>query len=146
MKVSLAMASDHPLLGLGTGGYVQELHRYRHRAGAMYSVPNAPVETHLPYLGILAENGIIGFGILIVLIGSVIANLLSVIRQRADKFMSITAVGVLSSFAGYLVILCFLPSFTNEIGWVLMALAVVLSALSSREESEEFLVHEPQPS
>jgi O-antigen ligase len=136
-QIALVMASDNPILGLGTGGYLEEIHRYRRRANATRYVPGVPVELHIPYLGILAENGIIGFAVFTTMILSVVRNLHSTSRGSTDDFFHLMGAGNLASFIGFLVILLFLPSFPNEIGWMLMALSVILSTVRFQNNPSE---------
>jgi hypothetical protein len=107
-------------------------------------IPRVPIDIHMPVFGVLAETGIVGFTIFSALVMSVIGELYLTIRRRDNHFTSVMAIGALSSFAGFVALLCFMPSFSNEIGWLLMGLAVALTGIRSIETSAAERDREPQ--
>lgn len=137
LRTTFAMARDHPLMGVGVGGFIEETHRYKYRAGAAEDLPGVAIDVHMPFFGVIAETGIIGFTVFLALIFSVAGELFLTIRNREDNFASLMAMGVLSSFVGFIVLLCFMPSFSNEIGWLMMGLAVVLAGIRVGGEAPE---------
>ena len=146
LRTTFAMVEDHPLIGVGVGGFIEETHRYKYRAGATEDLPGVAIDVHMPFFGVIAEMGIIGFTVFLALILSAAGELLLTIRNRDDHFASIMAIGVLSSFVGFVVLLCFMPSFSNEIGWLMMALAVVLAGLRTEGAATETLPVESRAS
>jgi len=138
LRTTAAMAVDHPFMGVGVGGFIEETHRYKYRAGAAEDLPGGvAIDVHMPFFGVLAETGIIGFTVFLSLIFSVAIELFLTIRNRDDNFASIMAMGVLSSFVGFVILLCFMPSFSNEIGWLMMGLAVVLAGMRIEDQATE---------
>jgi hypothetical protein len=146
LRTTFAMAADHPIIGVGVGGFIEETHRYKYRAGAAEDLPEVAIDIHMPFFGVIAEMGIIGFTVFLALILSVATELFLTIRNRDDNFASIMAMGVLSSFVGFIALLCFMPSFSNEIGWLMMALAVILAGLRLEGAATEALPAELQAS
>ncbi|MEP7290097.1 MAG: O-antigen ligase family protein [Chloroflexota bacterium] len=92
------MWQDYPLFGVGVGQFQFENKYYISRAFALYGDRVA----HNMYVTILAENGVVGFGIFIAWLASIALELWHTLRAARDKdIMSLTAVWLIV-LAGFL--------------------------------------------
>jgi putative inorganic carbon (hco3(-)) transporter len=76
---ALYMFLDHPLLGVGTGFYRVNYHYYANLVGM--SVKSEERESHTLYLGLAAENGILGLGCFMLFLYLLARNLLQMHKQ-----------------------------------------------------------------
>ena len=126
--MSTAMFLDHPLLGIGTGNYYTEYSRYLREAPTNASYINKK-PNHNAYLQTLAENGIIGFSIFIVLLFSILADI-SFVLMRGPPDMKYLGTGILASYIGFLYCMSVYPAVGVEFGWIIIAFACCLSKLA----------------
>ncbi|MFL5846835.1 MAG: O-antigen ligase family protein [Solirubrobacteraceae bacterium] len=89
-KVALKAAADHPLKGVGTGGFGPEWMRER-------TIGEVVRDAHSLYLETLAELGIIGLLLLAVLIGSIFACARAAYRE--DPALAAGPIAALTAFA-----------------------------------------------
>ncbi|MDQ3449629.1 MAG: O-antigen ligase family protein [Actinomycetota bacterium] len=66
--VGLAMAEDHPILGVGLGNFIRREPEYQRATGEFIS--EGVIAPHNLYLELLAETGVVGLAALLLLIGS----------------------------------------------------------------------------
>lgn len=83
MQDAFKIVKDHPLLGVGSGGWNAEYRKYR---SFLYFTS----EVHNHYLQVLVENGVLGFVIFIILWIVVFLNIYKAYRLRKD-FLIINA-------------------------------------------------------
>jgi len=135
-RQSIEMVRDHPFLGVGTGNYLTEYHNY------LSVRPRLSRQTfgwlHNSYFQIWAENGTIGLFVFIFFFLSIFLGLLTVYLKAADPEMKTLAVSLLTAFTGYAVEFAGVPILGQELGWVVLGLAVALLAIE-RKEREEIL-------
>ena len=141
-QTAWTMFERHPILGVGPGNFMTEYHRYH------YDFPShdkvlvvGPL--HNAILNQMAESGLIGLFLLLMLMAAVLLTLYIVRVRSPDPFLRNAAVAVMAAFAGWSAGLLFYPSFLDEQGWILMGIAMglwgvhqkVLKESSSPEES-----------
>lgn len=80
-KATLLMIRDHPIAGVGLGGYRVSLPRYHDASGGW-----VPQEAHNEYLELMASSGIIGFALMVIFIVTVIKLSTRCLRTAADPF------------------------------------------------------------
>lgn len=99
---ALYMFLDNPLLGVGTGFYKVNYHEYARRVGM--SVKSEERESHTLYLGLAAENGILGLGSMVCFIYLLMRNLMKVRREwlTRDQQLATIATGFFLAIVGYL--------------------------------------------
>lgn len=133
--LNMSMASDHPVIGIGTGNFKVNYIRYLYQRGIEGLTGAVAIDDHLPYFEILAENGIIGFIIFISLIISVIIMMIIVIKKSPDKSLRIMTEGLIGSMGGIFVVYGLLPALLNELGWLVMSSGVIVwNIYRGREE------------
>ncbi|MEZ4731269.1 MAG: O-antigen ligase family protein [Caldilineaceae bacterium] len=76
---ALYMFLDHPLLGVGTGFYRVNYHYYASLVGM--GVKSEERESHTLYLGLAAENGMLGLGCFLAFLYLILHNLVQVRRS-----------------------------------------------------------------
>jgi O-antigen ligase len=136
------MFQRHPILGVGPGNFMTEYHRYH------YDFPShdkvlvvGPL--HNAILNQMAEAGLVGLFLLLLLLASVILTLLNVRMKSPDPYLRQVSVIMMAAFAGWSAALCFYPSFLDEQGWILMGITMgvwnihqkILKETSSVEET-----------
>lgn len=77
---ALYMFLDHPLIGVGTGFYRVNYHYYATLVGM--GVKSEERESHTLYLGLAAENGILGLGCFLAFLYLILRNLVQVRRTH----------------------------------------------------------------
>ena len=122
-KATLQLIKDHPLLGVGFGGYWTAMPRYFRGTGE-WSLQQA----HNDYLEIVASGGVIGAALFLWFAGSVVASALKSRRSR-DPFFKSARLGALAGLVAVAV-----HSFvdfglhTTVNGMIFVVLIVIISA------------------
>jgi probable O-glycosylation ligase (exosortase A-associated) len=80
-KVASAVFADHPVAGVGIGAYPQAHHDYTRRGGFKRTA-RGHRDAHSTYLTLLAETGVVGFTLFMLLFGSSVVHAERV-RRRA---------------------------------------------------------------
>ncbi len=104
---AILIFADHPAVGVGPGLYPQYYREYADRLGDYSNqidikLKNADRQAHTLYLGILAENGILGF---VAIMGAIVVTLLHLNRvrrrcQREKPELALLASGFILSIIG----------------------------------------------
>ncbi|MBX3011400.1 MAG: O-antigen ligase family protein [Caldilineaceae bacterium] len=99
---ALSMFLDHPLLGVGTGFYRVYYHEYAKQVGM--GVRSEERESHTLYLGMAAENGILGVGSFLFFIFLLMRNLTQVRKQwfELDRPLANLAISFFLAIIGFL--------------------------------------------
>lgn len=132
---------DHPIHGVGLGNFAVAAEPYLREPGVLKSVQHIErnQETHNLYLGLLAETGIIGLLLyLVVPLVAVRAAIRAGHRFEAagDHAAASLAHGVAVACIGVLAAAFFLPDAADKRLWVLFALGPALLAASTTAGSE----------
>ncbi len=81
MQVAAAIAADHPILGVGIGTYALRHAEYADARRASLPVAFGQRDAHNTYLRLAAETGLVGLGLFLAMIWSVVVELRAV-RSR----------------------------------------------------------------
>ncbi|MFA5142558.1 MAG: O-antigen ligase family protein [Candidatus Omnitrophota bacterium] len=100
-KYALKIFAERPLFGVGGGAFIDKMKIYEDegRAPKGYFL----YDPHSTFFGSLAEGGMIGFGVLLFLWGSIIFSIKDRIRDRKDDFIFYTLVAGYAAIIGYFV-------------------------------------------
>jgi O-antigen ligase len=131
-QVAIRMAGDHPIVGVGIRGYEHESGNYVLQAGNLKFVERIaeqPVVTHNVYLQQLAETGIVGLALLLVLFGACLVASQSAARRYeagGDRAMAALARATTVAMIGMLAASFFISNSTDKRLWIVLALGPAL--------------------
>jgi putative inorganic carbon (hco3(-)) transporter len=132
---ALHMFDDSPFVGVGPGGYNKLYVQYAQRVG-FYVHVGATREPHSLYLGMLAEQGVVGTGTFLAVVGVVLFRLnrlrITARSHRRDDIAAVVA-GVFGGIAAYLGAGIFLHLAYARYWWFFVALAELANILGRRE-------------
>lgn len=139
-KVALAVAEDHPVIGVGIGNFSVHSPRYVDELGPLERVDLVAEQllvTHNAYLELLVETGIVGLLLFLVVIsGSALAGWRA--ARRADvlgeRYLAILAQSVFVATIAFLAGALFISSGYDERLWALLGLGPALLAIVVRKE------------
>lgn len=99
---AFTMFLDHPLLGVGTGFYKVNYHYYAQIVGM--SIKSEERESHTLYLGLAAENGILGLGSFMFFLYLLLRNLVQIRRDwlKNDPQFANIAISLFLAIIGYM--------------------------------------------
>jgi putative inorganic carbon (hco3(-)) transporter len=137
--VGWRMVEAYPVTGVGAGNFPVASVHYLLKPGTIQRseyIVDHPKVAHNTYLGILAELGIVGFGIFMSIIWFSLGCLLRAIRgftQAGDTRMELLSRALLVALLGVLAADFFLSAQFSKQLWLLMALGPSMLAISQRE-------------
>lgn len=117
------MFLDHPVLGVGPGGFPAQYEEYAEPIGL--NVRDEAREPHNLYLGIASELGLVGLGVFLLLVTSLLRWLhrRSIEVRGRDEPLADLRAALVASITAYLVSGIFLHLSYERYLWVLLALA-----------------------
>lgn len=128
------MFTTHPILGVGFGGFGYQLGRY------VPQLNDSTRITHNIYTGTLAETGIVGFLMLLAILGSQFSNLWKYIRGNpVQKENKVNVVYALSLLTGVSVNALFQGVIIDKLFFIVFALGTVVLQLLENEPKDAFL-------
>lgn len=133
-RVATRMASDHPIAGIGVRGFEHESKDYVLQPGNLTFVERIaeqPVVTHNVYLQQLAETGIVGLALLLVVCAACAAAAqIAAGRFEAagDRAMAALARASTVAMIGLLAASFFISNSTDKRLWIVLALGPALLA------------------
>jgi O-antigen ligase len=138
-RVATSMWEDHPIAGVGIRGYEHESAAYVLKVGKLSFVENIaerPVVTHNVYLQQLAETGVVGLALLLVLFGACLVASQGAARRfhaAGDRKMAALARATTVAIIGTLTASFFISNATDKRLWIVLALgpALLIAARSS---------------
>jgi len=138
-RVATQMAGDHPIAGVGIRGYEHESAAYVLELGDLQFVERiaeTPVVAHNVYLQQLAETGIVGLALLLVLCGACLVAAQGAARRfeaGGDRAMAALARATTVAVIGMLVASFFISNSTDKRLWTVLALgpALLIAARSA---------------
>lgn len=129
---------EHPLRGMGYGSFPNESTRLLRQTPGVnfsaYRIRRGGQVAHSAYLGTLAELGVIGLALFLVVIVSVVVTLRWASREaRAgpDPIVAAAAQALLVAMAGFLLVSAFLSTETDRGIWVLLGLSLALARIAA---------------
>lgn len=138
--VAVEMWEDNPIIGVGYANFPTESPQYLLRPGERSAsfIIDEPKETHNAYLGLLAENGIVGLVLFVsVVVSFMRATWVGVKRLEliGDRRYAVLGRAVLIAQIGQLAALVFSHNPFNHPFWLLLALGPVLVTIADRDRS-----------
>jgi O-antigen ligase len=138
-RVALQMSADHPLTGVGPGGFAVKSAGYSRDVGPIDHVElmvEKPQSTHNIWLQLLVETGVIGVALCLAVVAICLrAGYVAAKRfrraGRRDLMYLVQSVTVASG--AMLAAGLFIASSGNRRMWVLLALAPILLGIAARE-------------
>jgi O-antigen ligase len=121
--VALGMVEDHPLLGIGTGQWGRESHRY-YGSGTFRSTTYMP---HNTYLQVAAENGLLGLAMYLLLLAVVFYYFLRALQRSSGKDERLAILATLGTFLAFAAFATTSNVLENETYWVFAAFSMVAS-------------------
>jgi len=131
----IRMWLDHPFLGIGWGNYIFHYPKYDPHIVVWTWEKSTPVNSVVGnlYVNFLAETGLSGFVIFLLIIFKFIGVLVVAIKSARDIFWQALLTGYLGSFVAVFISYFFTPTFYFTFVWVMMAMAMVAVRLSKEE-------------
>ena len=103
---TLAMIADHPVLGVGLGNWMVEYPRYHTRVLIDREIDYATehINAHNDYLEIVAELGLIGWGLVLWLAAAIVRNVKGVLAREGAGvcvflFSAVAGIAVIAAFS-----------------------------------------------
>lgn len=137
--VAWRMVEDEPLHGVGAGNFQTASIHYLLAPGALRRddfIVDTPKVAHNVFLGTLAELGVIGLGLFLALIATLLALSLRAIRlfeRIGDVRMEIVARAHLVALFGFMASLFFASDEYKKQLWLLLSLAPVMLAIATAQ-------------
>ena len=129
---------EHPLRGMGYGAFPNESTRLLRQTPGVdfsaYRLRRGGQVAHSAYLGTLAELGVIGLVLLLLVIASAITTLRwagRTARAGPDPIVAAAAQALLIAMAGFLVVSLFLSTETDRGIWVLLGMSLALARIAA---------------
>lgn len=122
-KYALKMLTEHPLLGVGGGAFLDQMKTYDREA----AVPHDYLlyDPHSTFFGSLAEGGLIGFGVLIFLWASIILPVRDRIRDRGADLVFYVTVASYAALIGYFIQATDIDIMNFRFLWLLFGFAAI---------------------
>lgn len=133
LQVGLAIFRDHPWLGAGFNNYGRSFLTYQFAVpgtGHLFLRPRSP---HSTYVGILADLGVVGTGLWLVLLGFAVANLKAAwsgLAARKGSFEFLLVRAVTLAFLVQLSYGFYENVHFDKLWWILLGLTVPLRRLA----------------
>ena len=137
-RVAVHMSADHPLVGVGPGGFAVESVGYSREVGPIDHVEmlvEKPQNTHNIWLQLFVETGIVGLALLIAVVAVCVrAGYLAAKRFRRIGRQDLAALAQWVTIASLALLAAgtFISNTANRPLWVLLALGPILLGIASR--------------
>jgi hypothetical protein len=125
--VAIEMILDHPLIGVGLGGFNDEIRRYK-KEGKLPDIFPA-MDPHCMILGKTAQTGLIGLIALIFLWSKAIRKALNMSFTAKSNYYQIISWAMFSSLVGYVIQSIDMDIMNFRYLWFLFALVFVMERL-----------------
>ncbi len=128
LVIGLAMAKDHPIIGNGPDGFMNNYLRYGPRiTPSARRIPTKPLNA---YLQALVEYGIVGLTLFLAITIFIIKALIRLLKNVTGKVKYLVA-AIFAAFCGYTFFLNTTGLFVDQTYWLLVALAGTLISICS---------------
>jgi O-antigen ligase len=134
--VAWRMSADHPVTGVGLDNFVVRSREYVRRPGRLEYVDlvvERPHVVHNTYLQMLAETGVVGLGLFVLLAWTALTSAGRAARrfeQDGRRALGLLARGVLAADVGLGVAATFISAQLTATVWLLLALGPILLGLA----------------
>ena len=142
-RIGWRMFEDKPIQGVGANNFqVASIHYLLAEPGAIENdtyVVDQPAVAHNSTSIVLAELGLIGFVLFMLVLGLILGYLIKAIaafKRLKNRTMEILATALVLSLVALLAADFFLSEQYSKQLWILLALAPALYAMAQREEAE----------
>ena len=138
-RVAVHMSADHPLLGVGPGGFVAESASYSRDVGPIDHVEmlvEKPQNAHNIWLQFLAEMGVGGLALLIAVVAICVRSghlAAKRFRRAGRRDLVVLAQSVTIASLALLAAATFIPNSANRPLWVLLALGPIMLGVATRD-------------
>jgi O-antigen ligase len=150
-QVAERMAKDRPVEGVGLGSFQASAPSYLLEPGVLTrtdQIIDTPKEVHNIYLQALAETGIIGLVLFLLVLGFFLRCGVQAARNFArsgDVQMEILARAVVIALIGILTADFFVPEQYSKLLWLMLGLGPALLAISQSPEESSVKRYAPAP-
>jgi O-antigen ligase len=127
MKMALGMIKDNPILGVGTGNFVEAYNRY-----LVPEVPRSPYWMHNTYLQVWAENGTLGILAYLSIYVVSFLNLYKAMKLSRDRTVRVMSITFLSLLIGLSLSAAVSNVLTDELYWLVFTFSFIILGLSKR--------------
>jgi hypothetical protein len=128
-KVAIEMVMDHPLIGVGLGGFNDEIRKYK-KDGKLPDIFPA-MDPHCMILGKTAQTGLVGLIALIILWWKVIRKALNMSFEARDNYYQTISWAIFSSLVGFVIQSIDMDIMNFRFLWFLFALVFIIERLES---------------
>ncbi len=121
------MILDNPLIGVGLGGFNDEIRKYK-KDGKLPDIFPA-LDPHCMFLGKTAQTGLIGLIALVILWGKAIRKALDMSFTSRDNYLQIISWALFSSMVGFIIQSIDMDIMNFRFLWFLFALVFIIERL-----------------
>jgi O-antigen ligase len=132
-RVAIEMILDHPLIGVGLGGFNDEIRKYK-KDGKLPDIFPA-MDPHCMILGKAAQTGLVGLIALVILWGKSIRKALNMSFTSRDNYFQIISWAMFSSMVGFVIQSIDMDIMNFRFLWFLFAFVFVVESLESTSKS-----------
>ena len=132
-RVAIEMILDHPLIGVGLGGFNDEISRYKEEKKLSDIFP--AMDPHCMILGKAAQTGLVGLIALVILWGKSIRKALNMSFTSRDNYFQIISWAMFSSMVGFVIQSIDMDIMNFRFLWFLFAFVFVVESLESTSKS-----------
>ena len=129
IPVALKMFFDYPVVGIGPDGFVINFGRYAANVSNLSSRENV-MKTHNTPVQILAEYGLVGFTIFVLIIFTAARRMITFMRGAIDRRDQMLAVTLLATIVGYVFFMLTSNSLLDMYFWLIIIFAQVFTSVS----------------
>ena len=126
-KVAIEMVMDHPLIGVGLGGFNDEIRKYK-KDGKLPDIFPA-MDPHCMILGKTAQTGLVGLIALIILWWKVIRKALNMSFEARDNYYQTISWAIFSSLVGFVIQSIDMDIMNFRFLWFSFALVFIIERL-----------------
>ncbi|MFC1490451.1 O-antigen ligase family protein [Candidatus Latescibacterota bacterium] len=130
IKAGISMWKDHPILGVGGGGF--RYYSYDYIDPNMPRVVADTVDAHTLQAKILAEQGLVGFTFAVWFFFTVLFDGIRSIKKIKDKFLQRIQVGYVALFVGFIVNFTFASDMHNNIFWITIGVIYAIPIVNQK--------------
>lgn len=131
IPVGLEMAKQHPFIGSGPGSFVGEYRRYALRFPSVPKV--AAYKSHVTYLTVLVERGLIGLLVFVLIFAFTIKKLVYCVKHEKVNFVAASLIAIIFAYA---VFISNSNALYNQHLWIVMGLGSVVGHICVDKKAE----------